>query len=46
MVTLELKPEDLKFYNSELDLVAEPGEFEVFVGTDSDAHLKTTFTLQ
>ncbi|WP_091866512.1 beta-glucosidase BglX [Pricia antarctica] len=46
MVTLELQPEDLKFYNSELDFVADPGEFEVFVGTDSDALLKTTFTLK
>ncbi|HZJ20389.1 MAG TPA: glycoside hydrolase family 3 C-terminal domain-containing protein, partial [Pricia sp.] len=45
-VTLELKPEDLKFYNSGLEFVAEPGEFEVFVGTDSDADLKTDFTLK
>lgn len=45
-VTLELKPEDLKFYNSGLEFVAEPGEFEVFVGTDSNADLKTDFTLK
>ncbi|WP_373517310.1 beta-glucosidase BglX [Pricia sp.] len=46
IVTLELKPEDLKFYNSELDFVAEPGDFEVFVGTDSNAGLKASFNLK
>lgn len=45
-LTLELKPEDLKFYNSELEFVAEPGDFEVFVGTNSDAVLKAAFTLK
>ncbi len=45
-LTLELKPEDLKFYNSELEFVAEPGDFEVFVGTNSNADLKASFTLK
>ncbi len=45
IVSIKLKPEDLKFYNSNLDFVAEPGEFEVFVGTNADASLKTSFTL-
>ncbi len=45
-LTLELKPEDLKFYNRELEFVAEPGGFEVFVGTDSNADLKASFTLK
>ncbi len=45
-VTLTLTPEDLKFYNSSLEFVAEPGEFEVFVGTDSTADLKTSFVLK
>ncbi len=45
-VTLELKPEDLKFYNSDLDFVAEPGEFEIFVGTDSNVDLKASFRLK
>ncbi len=45
-LTLKLKPEDLKFYNSELEFVAEPGEFEVFVGTDSNASLKASFSLK
>jgi beta-glucosidase len=37
--------EDLKFYNSDLQFVAEPGEFEVFVGADSDTNLKVKFEL-
>ncbi|WP_315975870.1 beta-glucosidase BglX [Parapedobacter soli] len=34
-VTFELTAEDLKFYDADLDYVAEPGEFAVFVGTNS-----------
>lgn len=45
-VALTLRPEDLKFYNSVLEFVAEPGEFEIFVGTDSRADLKTSFVLR
>lgn len=45
-VTLELRPEDIRFYNSDLNFVAEPGEFEVFVGTDSNASMKTSFHLK
>jgi len=44
-VTLTLKPDDLKFYNGSLEFIAEPGEFEVFVGGNSNASLKETFTL-
>jgi beta-glucosidase len=40
-----LAVEDLKFYNYNLDFVAEPGDFEVFVGTNSDAPLKAQFKL-
>lgn len=45
-VTITLKPEDLKFYNTSLEFVAEPGEFEVYVGGNSEATLKTSFTLK
>lgn len=45
-VTLELTSDDLKFYNSNLEFVAEPGAFEIFVGTNSDTTLKTGFTLK
>lgn len=44
-VTFKLTIEDLKFYNYNLDFVAEPGMFEVYVGTNSDADLKTQFEL-
>ncbi|MBA4743620.1 MAG: beta-glucosidase BglX [Muricauda sp.] len=45
-VTINLSPDDLKFYNAQLEFVSEPGEFEVFVGTNSDAELSETFTLK
>ena len=45
-ITITLSPDDLKFYNSQLDFVAESGDFEVFVGTNSDAELSKTFTLK
>lgn len=45
-VKLRLSPDDLKFYNSMLEFVAEPGEFELFVGTDANASLKTSFYLK
>jgi len=34
-LTFTLTAEDLKFYNSDLEYVAEPGQFEIFVGTNS-----------
>ena len=37
--------EDLKFYNSQLEYVAEPGEFEFFVGGTSDCEMQGSFTL-
>lgn len=45
-VTITLSPDDLKFYNSQLDFVAEPGEFQVFVGTNSDTQLSKSFVLK
>jgi beta-glucosidase len=45
-VEISLGPDDLKFYNAELKFVAEPGEFEVFVGTNANASLKTSFLLR
>ncbi|MNQ08768.1 Periplasmic beta-glucosidase precursor [compost metagenome] len=44
-VTFEISVEDLKFYNSDLQFVAEPGTFQVFVGTNSDADKKLSFEL-
>jgi beta-glucosidase len=44
-VTFNISEEDLKFYNSDLKFVAEPGLFEVFVGGDSNAPNKVSFNL-
>jgi beta-glucosidase len=44
-VTFALTVEDLKFYNSQLNFVAEPGDFVVFVGTNSRDVKETMFTL-
>lgn len=45
IITFTIKPDDLKFHDINMNYVAEPGDFEVFVGTNSDADLKTSFTL-
>jgi beta-glucosidase len=37
--------EDLKFYNNELDFIAEPGGFKVFIGTSSDNVKEAKFAL-
>ncbi|MWB95032.1 beta-glucosidase BglX [Flavobacterium sp. GA093] len=44
-VTFEITVEDLKFYNSDLQFVAEPGLFDVFVGGNSNADKKVSFEL-
>lgn len=44
-VSFTISVEDLKFYNYDLDFVAEPGTFQVFVGTDSTTEIMKTFEL-
>lgn len=44
-IKFEISVEDLKFYNSDLDFVAEPGKFQVFVGTNSDEVASKEFEL-
>ena len=44
-VTFDITVEDLKFYNSDLQFVAEPGQFDVFVGGNSNADKKVSFEL-
>jgi len=44
-VSFTITENDLKFYNQNLDFVAELGAFEVFVGTNSDTNNKTMFEL-
>lgn len=45
-VSFTLTVEDLKFFNKDLKWVAEPGEFRVFVGTNSQDVKEATFTLK
>lgn len=45
-VTFTISPNDLKFWNSELKWVSEPGGFNVFIGTNSSDVKKATFTLK
>ena len=44
-VTFTITEEDLKFYNSELKFVAEPGKFQAFIGANSDTDNKIDFEL-
>ena len=44
-VTFKISVEDLKFYNSQLDYVAEPGEFEIAIAPSSDFNFENSFTL-
>jgi beta-glucosidase len=44
-ITFEISIEDLKFYNSEIEFVAEPGMFDVYIGTNSDSQEKESFEL-
>jgi beta-glucosidase len=44
-VTFEISVEDLKFYNSDLQFIAEPGSFQVFVGPDSNTEKKVSLEL-
>ena len=44
-VTFRLTPQDLRFYNASLQLVAEPGDFQVMVGGNSRDVQTAPFTL-
>lgn len=45
-VTFTIAENDLKFYNSDLKFVAEPGDFKLFVGTNSRDVKEASFTLK
>jgi beta-glucosidase len=45
-VAFEISEKDLRFYNSQLNFDSEPGEFEVFIGGNSDQLLKASFILE
>lgn len=44
-VRFQISVEELKFYNSDLQFIAEPGVFQAFVGTDSSTDKKVSFEL-
>jgi len=45
-VTFSIAEQDLKFYNSDLKFVAEPGDFKVFIGTNSRDVKEASFSLK
>jgi len=45
-VTFTLSEKDLRFYNSDLQWISEPGDFKVFVGTNSFNTLEASFNLK
>lgn len=45
-VNFSLSEEDLKFYNADLKYVAEPGDFNVYIGTNSRDNKKASFVLK
>jgi len=44
-VEFTLTPDDLKFYNDQVQFINEPGQYELYVGNSSQAKLKGTFEL-
>ena len=46
VVKFEITPELMSHYNSDLELVAEPGEFIVYVGADSRTKNSASFVLK
>ncbi|WP_344976511.1 beta-glucosidase BglX [Compostibacter hankyongensis] len=44
-LTFTLTPEDLKFYNRDMQWVTEPGDFEIFIGGNSRDLQRAAFTL-
>ncbi len=44
-VTFTINVEMLKFYNTNLDYIAEPGDFKLYIGKNSQDVLETNFTL-
>jgi len=45
-VTFSISEQDLKFYNSDLKFVAEPGDFKVFIGSNSRDVKEASFSLK
>jgi beta-glucosidase len=44
-VRFKLTPQNLKFYNNQLNYINEAGEYELYIGNSSLANIKQTFSL-
>jgi len=44
-INFSITPNDLKFYNDQVENINETGDYEIFVGNSSDASLKANFKL-
>ena len=44
-LTFTLTVDDLKFYNEDLKYIYEPGDFKLFIGTNSEEVKEASFTL-
>jgi beta-glucosidase len=44
-ITFKLSPRDLAFWRADMTFGAEPGDFEIYIGGDSDATLTAAFSL-
>jgi beta-glucosidase len=44
-INFKIAVEDLKFYNADLKFVAEPGDFKIFIGTNSRDNSEASFQL-
>jgi beta-glucosidase len=45
ILSFDIKPSDLWFYNTEMKRVVEPGTFTIFAGPDSVALKQATLTV-
>jgi len=45
-VTFSLSPEDLSYYHQDMSFSADPGDFEIFIGTNSEETMKTALSIQ
>ncbi len=45
VIQFQLRADDLRFYDADLRFRAEPGDFDLWIGGDSDANLGTRITL-
>ncbi|HWH62996.1 MAG TPA: fibronectin type III-like domain-contianing protein, partial [Ginsengibacter sp.] len=45
VVTFKITTNDLRFYNNKLNYIYEPGDFKIFIGTNSEDVKEADFTL-